>query len=284
MLNGATTPTAPAHNISDVGMNFVTPVFALDRELIRDTANGGLGLITVFDGSKWLPPQNTMIEARVMVPTYAAASVKMFWDTNPPVISDFHNLWIPTSATTMWPAIPGGDRVHYPGYNGLVGAVVPFGINGPLRDFLIPASNPAIKDGATVQFLFVLDDGAGHLLPCAFQDPNDPSAVRPFEYALHSIIQQRGEVTITNNVINPASGQVAYLHYMMASQGAVTITVFNLNGDIVNVLARGTQAAGEYTTSWDGKNRGGRVVARGIYFIRVVGPGFDEMRKVLVVR
>jgi len=50
------------------------------------------------------------------------------------------------------------------------------------------------------------------------------------------------------------------------------------------VLTRGTQAAGTYTTSWDGKNRSGAPVARGIYFIRVVGPDFDEIRKVLVVR
>jgi flagellar hook assembly protein FlgD len=122
------------------------------------------------------------------------------------------------------------------------------------------------------------------VLPCAFQDPTDPGAVRPFEYALHSIIQQRGQVTITNNVINPTAGQVAYLHYVMASAGNVTITVFDLSGSIVNVLARENQAAGTYTTAWDGKNRGGRAVARGIYFIRVVGPGFDEIRKVLVVR
>ena len=174
--------------------------------------------------------------------------------------------------------------MHYPGYNGAVGALSPSSITGPLLDFLIPSSNPAIKDGTTVQFLFTLDDGAGHVLPIAWQDPGNPAVVRPFEYALHSIVEQRGQVTITNNVINPAGGQVAYLHYVMPSSGAVTITVFNLSGDIVNVLARGTQAAGAYTTSWDGKNRGGRIVARGIYFIRVVGPGFDEMRKVLVVR
>ena len=70
----------------------------------------------------------------------------------------------------------------------------------------------------------------------------------------------------------------------MPTAGAVTITVFNLSGDIVNVLARTTEGAGEYTTAWDGKNRAGRMVARGIYFIRVTGPGFDEMRKVLVFR
>jgi flagellar hook assembly protein FlgD len=70
----------------------------------------------------------------------------------------------------------------------------------------------------------------------------------------------------------------------MPSTGKITVTVFSLNGDIVNVLANGTQGPGEHATGWDGKNRGGRIVARGIYFIRVVGPGFDEMRKVLVVR
>ncbi|HTO21290.1 MAG TPA: FlgD immunoglobulin-like domain containing protein, partial [Spirochaetia bacterium] len=96
--------------------------------------------------------------------------------------------------------------------------------------------------------------------------------------------QQRGEVTISNNVINPGAGQVAHLHYVVPNSGQVTITVFTLNGDVVTVLARGTQAAGEYTTSWDGKDRGGRAVARGIYFVRVIGPGFDEVRKVLVVR
>jgi hypothetical protein len=132
--------------------------------------------------------------------------------------------------------------------------------------------------------MFLLNNGASNL-PCAFPaDPNNPGSVRPFEYAYHSLIEQRGQVTITNNVIHPASGETAYLHYMMPRSGKITVTVFSLSGDIVNVLASGTQAPGEYTTAWDGKNRGGRIVARGIYFIRAVGPGFDEIRKVLVVR
>ena len=86
-------------------------------------------------------------------------------------------------------------------------------------------------------------------------------------------------------MINPSSGDTASVHYVMPTGGgAVTITVFSLSGDIVAVLARGNQAAGEHTTSWDGKNRSGAIVARGVYFIREVGPGIDETRKVLVVR
>jgi flagellar hook assembly protein FlgD len=77
---------------------------------------------------------------------------------------------------------------------------------------------------------------------------------------------------------------VANLQYIMSTSGKVTITVFDLKGDIVDVLAKDTMSAGEHSTAWAGKNRGGRIVARGIYFIRVVGPDFDEIRKVLVVR
>ncbi|HTZ50569.1 MAG TPA: FlgD immunoglobulin-like domain containing protein, partial [Spirochaetia bacterium] len=279
---GASMLTTP-HAISDVGIGFVTPVFALDRDIVRDPVNGGIGLVNLFDGSKWLPPQNTLIETRVLVPVSPGSTVALYWDTNPPAALDFRNLWIPTLSSTLSPS--GTDLVHYPGYDGLVGALAPSSVNGPLNDFLIPSSNPAIKDGAHFQFVLTLTDGlTGKVLPVVYQDPADPGAVRPFGYDLHSVIQQRGEVTISNNVINPGAGQVAHLHYVVPTSGQVTITVFTLNGDVVTVLARGTEAAGEYTTSWDGKDRGGRAVARGIYFVRVIGPGFDEVRKVLVVR
>jgi flagellar hook assembly protein FlgD len=64
----------------------------------------------------------------------------------------------------------------------------------------------------------------------------------------------------------------------------VTIQVFNLAGDLVKTIYRGKRSAGDYSTSWDGKNHSGRVVARGIYFIRVVAPGVDEYRKVMVIK
>jgi flagellar hook assembly protein FlgD len=60
--------------------------------------------------------------------------------------------------------------------------------------------------------------------------------------------------------------------------------VFTLDGNLVRTLVRENKAAGEYRAAWDGKNSGGREVARGLYFIRVVAPGIDEIRKVMVVK
>ena len=109
--------------------------------------------------------------------------------------------------------------------------------------------------------------------------------ITPWTFDLHDIRTQRGGATILNNVIRPDRGELTTLQYTQPSSGPVTIMVFDLSGSIVNVLTRvQSQAAGDYAVSWDGKNRGGRVVARGIYFIRIVAPGMDEIRKVLVVR
>ena len=95
---------------------------------------------------------------------------------------------------------------------------------------------------------------------------------------------QRGGVGIFNNVINPNKGDKTLLTYNQTKAGMVTINIFSLDGSLVKVLHRGSQGVGTYNFFWDGKNTGGRPVARGIYFIRVVGPGTDEIRKVMAIK
>jgi hypothetical protein len=108
--------------------------------------------------------------------------------------------------------------------------------------------------------------------------------VRPFSFDIHDITLQRSGVTILNNVINPTRGERTYVDYHLVKGGQVTIQVFTLDGTMVDILYRGRRDPGEYRASWAGTNRGGRPVARGMYFIRVVGPDIDEIRKVMVVR
>jgi hypothetical protein len=108
--------------------------------------------------------------------------------------------------------------------------------------------------------------------------------VTPFKLEIHNITRQRGGVTILNNVIKPSTGERVYLDYQLSRNGPVTIQVFTLDGTLVKVLVRENKTSGEYRTDWDGKNNGGREVARGMYFIRVVAPDIDEIRKVMVVK
>jgi hypothetical protein len=108
--------------------------------------------------------------------------------------------------------------------------------------------------------------------------------VEPFKFELRDITRQRGGVTILNNVIKPSTGENVYVEYALPRNGPVAIQVFTLDGNLVKVLVRENKAAGDYRAAWDGKNNGGREVARGMYFIRVVAPGIDEIRKVMVVK
>ncbi|MFP3041224.1 hypothetical protein LQZ19_05320 [Treponema primitia] len=108
--------------------------------------------------------------------------------------------------------------------------------------------------------------------------------VEPFKFEIHNITRQRSGATVLNNVIKPSTGERVYLDYKLTRNGPVTIQVFTLDGTLVKVLVRENKITGEYRTSWDGKNNGGREVARGMYFIRVVAPDIDEIRKVMVVK
>jgi len=60
---GGTSMLATAHNITDVGLGFVTPVLALNSGVQRDPVRGGVGMITRFDGTPWLLPEDVLIES-----------------------------------------------------------------------------------------------------------------------------------------------------------------------------------------------------------------------------
>jgi len=284
---------ATAHRLSDVGLGIIEPVFAADQVTQPDPARGGMGRITRFDGSAWLQDVDIQLQANILAAGLAAQPVDLYFDVNPDVglapgdPGYLQRLWIPNVlpnlASTLF-ANGGDDRLN----NGNAAArrlqQLLTSVD-PLRDYVIPASDSEIKDGADLQFLFLLDDGAGGLFPLArVDDPLDPRTARPWSWKVRDLRAQRGDVTILNNVINPLRGEKTGLHYTLSNAGFVTITVFDLKGDIVNVLYRGQRGAGEYSTTWDGRNRGGRIVARGLYFIKVVGPDVNEIRKVLVVK
>jgi hypothetical protein len=105
-----------------------------------------------------------------------------------------------------------------------------------------------------------------------------------FKFGVQSIAYQRSGATIVNNVINPLLGEETVLNYILTSGGQVTIQVFALDGTLIKNLYRGSREAGEWAAVWNGKNNGGNPVARGMYFIRIVAPDIDEIRKVMVVK
>jgi hypothetical protein len=141
--------------------------------------------------------------------------------------------------------------------------------------FTLPALSSAERD----LYAGRLDIKAGAAIP-----PDWYRRIKAFNFRVLDLVTQRGGATILNNVIDPSTGERTFLHYTLTRGGRVTIQVFTLDGNLVKVLHRGSETAGEHTVVWDGRNNGGNIVARGMYFIRIVAPDIDEIRKVMVIR
>ena len=260
---------ADDHRITDVGIGVFVPVWASDN--IHNTELYGRSdkTLRIFDGTGYLMDSNLTIEASVMAGSFTALSGSLIFDVAPPesVVSD--GFWLPSFNSTLVPRANLEAR-----------SVSSFRTLGGVKDFMIPGEDPEIVTGSTVEFLLRLGD-----LFCAdITDPEDPRTLIPWKFSLKDITKQTAGVTILNNVINPENGEKTILTYDLATSGMVVINVFNLAGDLVNTLHRGAQGAGTYYYSWDGTNRAGNNVARGVYFIRIVAPGIDEFRKVMIVK
>jgi hypothetical protein len=270
-------PMERFHRVTDIGLGVVDPVWAHDG-MHQDGGSLGLGAsLHVFDGTGRLMDRDISLEAAVIAATQTLQPSRLFYDVDPEAAYLSGALWLPV-------LIPG----LVPGANTAARAILPLPgyETGLLRDFLVPSSDPEIAAGADLEFLVKLGDlyCARVVRPFTASDPTSPPIIAPWVISIQDIARQKGGVTILNNVMNPSSGEKVVLSYQLLKSGTVTIQVFDLAGDLVKTLLRSSQAAGEYTLAWDGRNATNRVVAPGVYFIKVVGPGVSEIRKVLVTK
>lgn len=64
----------------------------------------------------------------------------------------------------------------------------------------------------------------------------------------------------------------------------VSLSIFNINGQLVKRLVNQAKPAGSYTVTWDGRDEGGQFVATGIYFYRMQANDFVVTKKMAVTK
>jgi flagellar hook assembly protein FlgD len=82
---------------------------------------------------------------------------------------------------------------------------------------------------------------------------------------------------------NPAPGACRF-HCTLAMAGPVTIDVFDAGGRRVRRLRGGERPAGAWEVPWDGRDDGGELLPRGIYFAQVTGAGDRAGTRVVLAR
>ncbi|MCF7918511.1 MAG: carboxypeptidase regulatory-like domain-containing protein [Candidatus Cloacimonetes bacterium] len=88
---------------------------------------------------------------------------------------------------------------------------------------------------------------------------------------------------LSANYPNPFNPETA-INYALAEQGTVTITIFNLRGQIINTLVNEIQEPGYYTVYWQGKDDKGRNVPSGIYFYTMKHGRYSTSKKMVLMK
>jgi hypothetical protein len=99
-----------------------------------------------------------------------------------------------------------------------------------------------------------------------------------------SSINLPGHSQVRNNVARISRGQTVQILFKLEAEGHVKVEVFSRLGQRVAVLADKTYSAGLQDLRWDGRDNSGVDQASGVYQVRIQGPGWQELHKVIIVR
>jgi len=70
----------------------------------------------------------------------------------------------------------------------------------------------------------------------------------------------------------------------LAKTGQTTLIVYNSLGQQVRKLVNGVQAAGQYTSVWDGRDNAGNEVSSGVYILRMQSGQFAKSQRMTLLR
>ena len=121
------------------------------------------------------------------------------------------------------------------------------------------------------------------------EDDNSPAfkqGIENLEHLLASLIPK--ETALLHNYPNPFNPET-WIPYQLAESAEVTLTIYDMKGEMVQRLAVGHQAAGMYRSRsraayWDGRNQLGEPVASGLYFYTLTASEFTATRRMLILK
>ncbi len=88
---------------------------------------------------------------------------------------------------------------------------------------------------------------------------------------------------LSQNYPNPFN-LTTKINYTLPRRAAVSLTVYNILGQVVRQWQFESQSAGVYSIEWDGNSDWGGVVSSGIYFIRMKTDNFYDTKKMVLVK
>jgi hypothetical protein len=91
------------------------------------------------------------------------------------------------------------------------------------------------------------------------------------------------DFALEQNFPNPFNSETL-IRLALPASGEVELAVYNLVGQKMATLVRGTRQAGAYTVHWDGTDDQGRALATGVYLYHLRAGQQKETRRLLLIR
>ena len=90
-------------------------------------------------------------------------------------------------------------------------------------------------------------------------------------------------IRLNQNYPNPFNPSTT-ISYNLPEAGQVKLEIFNLRGQLVQVLTDSQEPAGEHRKVWNGTDQSGNAVASGVYFYRLITPARSICRRMLLMK
>jgi hypothetical protein len=97
---------------------------------------------------------------------------------------------------------------------------------------------------------------------------------------VHPGVLRTAIASVCPNPFNPRTT----IAYELQSAKEVQVRIADTRGKIVRTLARGYETAGRHELVWDGTDDGGRVVASGVYVLRLTAGAVADARKLILLK
>ena len=103
---------------------------------------------------------------------------------------------------------------------------------------------------------------------------------------LASLIPEK--TALLANYPNPFNPET-WIPYQLAEPAQITLTIYDMDGQVIRRLGVGHQAAGMYRSRsravyWDGRNQFGESIASGLYFYTLTADEFSATRRMLILK
>ncbi|RKY67561.1 MAG: hypothetical protein DRQ24_12680, partial [Candidatus Latescibacterota bacterium] len=97
------------------------------------------------------------------------------------------------------------------------------------------------------------------------------------------VVIPSGRVILYQNHPNPFNPNTS-IGYYLPERSTVTLSIYNVSGELVRTLVSGVQEKGHHEAWWDGRDGRGRSMSSGVYFYTLQAGKRRITKKMVLLR